>query len=555
MKKGALCLIILFLVTSLASGVLAAEPQHIIVNSEDWRDVYSVMLFSSLKGVTGSFLVSDRHATLILNSIGSRAHIWLFESRRVPFFVGFASVARGKGYSVEEFSYTRMNLELAKRAVDDFGIRNFIIIDDSYGYNAVSVAPYAVVSESYVLFADSDNLRDVESFLSGVDVGDILIYGHVDRAVRNALQQYSPEIINMDGDRFENNMEIVTKYLELKPGVKQAVLTNGEFLEREIMLGVEPVIFIGSGNVPDNVRTFIRDIGIDIGVLIGNELVGAATTIRRQVGISVLEKSAQGARADQGSISQVEALDMFYLPTYILNLELVSIVYNRATNQIEVKFRNTVDQAIYFKGTYSVRTADGDLIRLGDIDPVFIDGREMKTLAYDVDTLNENNLTIDAYVIYGESKGSLEKIISRSIRVSTVQILDNCNLELNSLKYSPQRDLFYVGVKNIADVTCYADAELIDVVVAGARVSFNMDGVKRIDSGETKDLKIKAALESEDFEDNELVKVRVYYGEREDSLVKTIEDNFKIEFVKADYILYVLVVLLVLLLLLSLIHI
>ena len=64
MKKSVIYILILLLVATIAS----AAPQ-IIVNSGDWTDVYSAMLYGSLSGTTVSFLVSDKHSTLILNSI------------------------------------------------------------------------------------------------------------------------------------------------------------------------------------------------------------------------------------------------------------------------------------------------------------------------------------------------------------------------------------------------------------------------------------------------------------------------------------------------------
>ena len=125
----------------------------------------------------------------------------------------------------------KLILEIAEELED---ITDFIVIDDSYGYNAISVAPYAIASNSWVLFADRNNIREVERFLAGRDVDSLIIYGHVDRDVRIRLEDFNPEVINIDGDRFLNNIEIVKRYQEIK-SAKQTVLTNGEFIEKEIM--------------------------------------------------------------------------------------------------------------------------------------------------------------------------------------------------------------------------------------------------------------------------------------------------------------------------------
>ena len=244
--------ILLFLILLGLNNAIAAEPNRILSNSGDWRDVYSVLQYGSLTEKTANFLVSDRHATLILNQIPKNDHIWAISSKDVPYIVGYESLLKSKGYTAEEFAYDNINLELAKLLED---VTSFIVIDDSYGYNAVSVAPYAAIMRSYVLFADRNNAREVEGFLDDRKVDKILIYGQIDREVKNILEKYNPEIINNNGDRFLNNIEITKKYQEIKHA-KQAILTNGEFIEQEVMSGTEPVIFIGTNNVPDVLRQF-----------------------------------------------------------------------------------------------------------------------------------------------------------------------------------------------------------------------------------------------------------------------------------------------------------
>ena len=57
-------------------------------------------------------------------------------------------------------------------------------------------------------------------------------------------------------------------------------------------------------------------------------------------------------------------------------------------------------------------------------------------------------------------------------------------------------------------------------------------------------------LSEEDIEDNEMVKVRAYYGERENSLIKIIEGEFELVLKGADYLSYSLLIIIVLLIIL-----
>jgi len=537
MRKTAIIIILLLLVPT-----ILAEDQ-IIINSDDWRDVYSGMLYGSLSSIPTSFLVSDKHSSLILGTIPGDTSIRAISSRTSPFMVGYESLLTNRGYEAVEDIYENANLALA----EELELTNFIVVDDSYGYNAISVAPYAVISNSYVLFVDRTNIRDVDSYLTDQNVENLLIYGHVDRVVRDTLEKYNPETINKEGDRFANNIEIVKKYQQVKTA-KQAILTNGEFIEKEIMSGVEPVIFIGANNVPDQVREYVQSSDIDIGILIGNELVGTATYIRRNVGLSVFVKFAQGARAPEGAISQVEALDMFYLPVYTTNIALDSMRYNSATKQLEVNIKNTEDLAVYFKGTYTLKAADGTEQTVGDIDAIFLDGNELKTVVYDIEPMVEGTIIADAYIIYGESKGSMEKVLDITMEILTVNVLDNCNIDLNSLEYDKRQRNFLIGIENLGTVDCYVDTEILDLVVDGIPSSYGADEIIQIDAGKTKKQKIKVRLTDEDIEENEIVTVRAYFGEREESLVRIKQKDFEMKLAGLDYVFYSLLLIIVILL-------
>src|SRR3989338_9170045 len=125
----------------------------LIVNSADWTDVYSGMQYGFFIGESPTFLVSDRHSTLLLGSIPKGNSIRVLSSADQPFIIGYQSIIRGSGFAdVNEEIHDDMNLELAKRLSD---IRRFIVVDDSY----------AALSRSYVLFADNSNIAAVREFI------------------------------------------------------------------------------------------------------------------------------------------------------------------------------------------------------------------------------------------------------------------------------------------------------------------------------------------------------------------------------------------------------
>jgi len=520
MKK--IYLAILFSLVIVSTSILADD---VIINSKEWKDVYSGMQYGFLSGKEPKFLTSERHSTLILNEIPiGDNNIEVYSSRRNPWVIGYESLLKSRDYTAEETIFESLSLELARRLTD---ISNYIIVDDSYGYNAIAVAPYAMVSKSFVLFTDETNTREVLSFLNSKEVNKIIIYGNVDREVLGALEPFEPEIINKDGDRFANNVEIVKKYKK-DNDIRQVILTNGEFIEAEIMSGANPVLFIGIENVPDEIREYIQSSNIDVGVLIGNELVGTATTVRRQTGISTFVKFARSARNPSGTIAQVEGLDIFRLPKYELSLSIESMKYNLVTRQLEVTLRNNVELASYFKGTYTLNSG-GESQVVGDIEPIFIDGGDLKTIVYDLEPIvGDDDIEARAFIVYGESKNALERTLEATLIVERIEVLDDTSITIEKLEYNKGNKRFSVYIKNTGNIDAYVDTEVVDVRIAGTRYTLGAEKIIKLSPGQTKVSLIKAELEEEDLEDNELIKVRAYYGQRADALVKIVEGEFEV---------------------------
>ncbi|MBN1156314.1 zinc ribbon domain-containing protein [Candidatus Woesearchaeota archaeon] len=524
-------LLALFVIPSFVSA------QRVISNSQDWRDVYSSIIYANLNGYAGNFLVSKRHSTLLLNSIGSGAELLAISSSDVPQFVGYKSLLQARGYDADEWIFDNVNLELADRLES---IDSFIVIDDAYGYNAISVAPYAAVSKSYVLFADKNNVDDVDGLLGDKGVKKLLIFGRVDREVIDVLSKYNPEIIDNNGDRFDNNIAIVEKYQEIAHQ-KQAILTNGEFIEQEIMSGVEPVLLLGAQNVPEKIQDYVRNSDIEVLVLIGNQYVGSATSIRRSTGASVFVKFAQGARAPSGPINPVEGLDLFYLPLISLSLSIFSVEYNQATGMLEITIKNNVEQGTYFKGTYTVVIGDKTQT-VGDVEPLFVDGNGYRTTIYSIDPMTEDESGyIDAFVIYGESPGSLEKTIEGRYNITVVRVKDDSLLNITDLYYDVPKQEFGITLKNNGDADVYSDVTIVDLKIGRETTNLGLDDVAFIKAGKKKVVFIPAELRDDDIEKNPEVFVEARYGQRREGLIKYTSGRFKLKLKKVDVVFYSLV--------------
>ncbi len=286
------------------------ESDEIIINSKDWRNVYSGMLYGSLKGIPTSFIANEEQLDSVLNLIPKNKKVALFSSKNNRFAGNYGFLIKNRGFEVEEVFLDNFNIQLAKE-LDE--IKNFIVVDDSYGYNAVGVAPYAVVTNTYVLFANDNSIDDVLNLLNEKEMESLVLYGDFDSSIKKNLSKFDPEIISR-GNKFEDNIEIVEKYQEIKHA-DQVIFTNGGFIEKEIMSGDKPIIFIGNEKtVPTVIIDYITESNdIDEGILIGNDLIDAATYVRKNTPISVFVKFAQGERQEDEEDESVKTLDYFYV--------------------------------------------------------------------------------------------------------------------------------------------------------------------------------------------------------------------------------------------------
>ncbi len=525
--KKMMIMIVLVLIISIHFVLAADTFNYIITNSEDWKDTFSALHYAGLKGVPSAFLVSTLGGTIVLDSISKTNNIRVITSKKNPYVFNYPDVIKSKGFAgAEELTIDNANIDL----IGDLpNINNFIIVGDSYGFNAIAAVPYAILTKSWIFLANKQNIYSIDAVLSKADSKKILVYGFVDREVTDALSKYNPEVINT-GDKFKDNIEIVKKYSAIKP-VKQVILTNGEFIEKEIMDGSEPILFTGKENVPDQIRDYIKSSNISVGVLIGNDLVGAATNIRRSTGISVMVKFARGARTQKGGIAEVEGLDLFPLPAPFLNLSLYSVQYNKINSQLEITYKSSSNAPLYLKGTITLISDEGRN-RVGDLNPILVAPGDFKTISYSVDAPSSDNLTAEISTLFGETSSSLDRMLSGKLYVESINILDKCKFSIEDIKgieYNKQKKAFIIKIRNSMGVDCWVDLELNNIHKGYITKTLSLDGSAIIQSGKTKSIEIKEDQTDSDLEKNSMIELTLYSGERDNNLVYSLSGNFQLK--------------------------
>lgn len=536
------CLLTIFSVIPVNYAANDYSEKFVVINSGDWRDVYTGILYAGLMGYDSRFMMSEKHSSWIPNFIDISQEVVLIESGSIPYVINYRQVLQSDGYAVDEYKsedFTAANLYFAQKLAEEKNIKKFIITDDSYGYNAISVAPYAYLTKSFVLFADEGNIKQVNEFLKGIEVQSLLFYGELDEEVIEELKGYNHDIISQ-GNRFANNIEIVKRYTQMS-GAEQVLITNGQFIESELIsggMGTEPVIFIGQDEPPDQVVEFLKTSSFKTGILVGNEYFSTARKIKERTGLNIFVKFAQSS-ATGGEFQKVEGLDRFYLPSIELNLTIVDISYNTKTNQLEIIYKNNGNVKIYVKSDIGINADKIRIRALGDKEAFTIDEGETKGRGYTADLSEQimlnQELEASYFVRYGESEGSLERALEGKFPISIISKEDICDVKINKVSYDKGIQRFFIEVQNLANATCYVKPGLRNVMVSDEEIDLEYPRIGRLEANETQEFRIKQRLDEVDIEDNRIVTANVVYGSREEFLVRMYEQDFDLIVIESRF--------------------
>lgn len=534
--------ILLFLI--LVTSVYAFESSdQIVINSNDWTDIYSGMLYAGIKGEKASYLIEETRGYLLLDTIGqSGEKILLFESPSMPIIKNYATDLESKGFEVEVFKdYDNLNIELAQ----DLDTKSYIIMDPRYSYNAISLAPYAVLKKSYVLFANSDNIDDIVSLLEEKKPEKLMIYGYVDREVAEKLKGFNPEILNK-GNKYDNNLEIVKRFGKDK-SFSQYLLTSGAFIEPQFFEPINPVLFVGNTKIPDSTLEFLQKSEVKHAIMIGNDLFALGTQLKQNANMKIMIKFAKGINKVQYS------LDIFPLPAFVFIPVFDEFSYNQLSKQLIVAISNKGTSPMFGRATYTILINNESIAELGDEQSFFIDEDSSTTRTYDIDLNNyaDENIKIRALLSYGEEIGSLDSLLVEEKNLSFVQFEDKSSIEITDVYFDSQIKRFIIIIKNTGNEPVYVLPTIKDVILNNKKV--NLAGEKvLIEPNKKQKIKIKARLSPEDIEDNKILTLVAEYGANENRLIKRIthKTEFKLKSYTDLYIITgALVILLILILL------
>lgn len=552
-----LLLVILLLLPTVTAASLETDLEpfdQVLVNSLDWQDIYQGLLFAQLVGKPGDYILSQDIAADVVASLPKdRPRVLLISPRKREQYAGIRTLLTDEGFAVTELPGAG---SVGLRLYDSLDIKNVIITDQRYPYNAISIAPYAVLTEAFVLFPDATTVDETVATMR--DKGaSVTVYGIVDAAVDQELTSFNPQVINKGG-KFDNNLAIVDAFLKKQP-TKQIIITNGEFIEAGLITDAYPILFIGKNNIPKQVEDYLASSPITYGVIVGNYLAPAAKELKDRVQertgreITMIVRFGKSPRVQTDTFATPTVLEYFSLPIIEPSLSVVNIAFNRLTKQLEITYDNPSAIATFFTTSIQLRSGSA-LTTVGDDEPQTIVAGQQKTILYEADITPEQ-LSAEGLFFYGDYPNSLEYSFEQSFQtIPIIDIADDSFLMITDILYDKTDDAFFITLRNPGTVPVYANVELVDVIIDGLPQTIGTQKTAKLQPGETTEVYIRAKLTRLDLLENEDVLVRAYYGQREKVLFKKTEETMALHVraIRPAYVFAGVVVLIIILLILLL---
>jgi len=508
---------------------------YVVINSQDYMDVASAIFYANANGDVNYLIFPGDDYTLSLMQIGNRGSILLVESPGKPVFAGFRGALEAEGNRVELISSTgtQLNLELARKS----GVRNFIITDSVYGHNIVSLVAYAKSTHAYLIFANKSNVGEVASFLSSNRPDSVMLYGILDEEVVNAVEGLGvgTETIN-NGDKYEDNIEIVDRYLSSNPELKDVLLSDGNVLEVSINTGDVPVVLV-STVIPDSTYNFMlenaRDGRISAATLIGSTNLDPVYDMTKKVNtqlvdkrLRVLVKFGQGATGGSG---EVQPLSTFPLPSPFAAVSLDSAAYNPASGAFELVYSNKGNAQAFVKSSIQVLLNGQQVGTIGDDERYAIRRGESKGVRYLFENPGEGQLSINDTTYYGVSMLSFDKAFLKYMDVGRISFVDQSSMALSDASYSPLEDKLAVKVRNNGTSEVFYRISVSYINDEGITV-YDEEQVRNISAGRNEILSLGGVLKLPmDKADKTRMNVTAAYGAREAFLEKRAHADVIIE--------------------------
>ena len=520
MKKFCLLISVIFLLLPLAQADL-------IANSYDWRDVYTIMIYSHYLNRTFHFVNNLGEAEILSMTLHKHQHQKIFESKTNSVVKNFQKFLHLRGFSslsTEYFTdYKTLQFDLYRRVNER--IKGFIVVNDRFGYDAISVTPYALINNYWVFFYSPQIEYHLVSLLNS-ERKPVIFYGEFfTKPWVDLHTNYT--VINRNS--FMGNNKAILELLAKQTNLSKSwlVVCNGKYLGEGYLLEKMPVTF--TEQPVDFVVNWCEKNGVRLVEVVGPENVRFGQSIldssNRTIGVVV-----RAARTFTGSSllrGKKFVLRMLPVDEPTASIQIGEIYYNIPSKSLIINIKNNGNI-----GTYYYLSGIGTFYGEKESFPFYVPVLHYLPAGKEVSISIPLNLSevpekVELLLLYGY-EFPLKKYGETTIfNVTKDLTVDNSSIQLVSLYYDYYRHKLSLVLENNGSVPTNCFGEVYDFNFLGENRTLFF-GPAKIDSGKTITLSLPIRLEQSDLFNNSKLVVRIYYGENSNKMMKQLTETVSI---------------------------
>lgn len=514
MKKILLLSVFVFLfIISISSQAFA----RIIANSNNWRDVYILMIYSYYSNESFNFINSLGEAEILSKTLRKNDSILIFESRTNSIVKGYADFLKLKGFeNVREdifLDYTSLQIDLYK--VLQKKILGFIVVKDDFGIDAISIAPYAINNNYWVFFYNDETKEDIIKTIKSNENKKVIFYGEfLDRPWKKIE---NPVMIIDEKSRVKNNMKILEMLQPFLNNNSWLIISNGEYIDEIFLIQKMPISFTLQ-TVEDITNWAIKN-NIKIVEIIGPENVDYGQKIRdlsnRTVGVVVKTgRTFTGDPELRGKQFVIRAISTDY-PIDRIVIEDIYFIPELKQLIIVVKNIGNTDLYYYISG---IGAFYGDREIFPQFSPeLHAIGKNTRfSLPIHVD-LNETPDRVELLLTFGSEFPLKNTLENKIFDVEELSLEDKFNISILEAYYDIFEERIEIVLLNNDDKEVYAALEIFDIEILGLNRTLLSNIIKIPPKGKST-LAFKIMLDPEEIEKNKNINIRLFSG-RDSSLL------------------------------------
>ena len=469
-KRFLIILVFIFCFTFIFS---IDDYNQVIINSENWEDVYSSAIYSNLNNIEFKYISdTDDVDEFIKYQINKNNNKIFYIEGINPISSSLENKLKNNNFEITKVLKKEKNINY-KLSTELKNFESLILLDSKYSYNAISVLPYANLKSQYVLFTNKKNIDENKILIEKFN--NLLLIGKLDREVSDYIKNLdNKEITYIDEkNKFLNNLKI-TKLLLDKLQTKVVILSNGELLEEDILSGNKPILFIGKNEIPEKVYEFIEENNIKQGVLLDKTKIEKIRELKKNSGIENIYLKISKGYADEtkDQLSQ-RPLGIFKIIPKESQIDILSINYNKVTEEFLIEIVNNGDSNSFVKTTLFLFENEKKIETISKdfIEEVLIKEIVTHSIPYKNFILKEE-FKFQVNVLYGENKDLLDKEAKKDLEVEVITLIDDSNIEIKNVIYDFKTKRFKIQVENKEDKEVYVQLKLEDVLIDEEKESF-----------------------------------------------------------------------------------